>query len=214
MPGRKGSKKRKQTTCGGASSPRRGSRSRSVSPRRSKSVSPRRSRSRSASPKRNSGSRSVSPRRSRSRSVSPRRSRSANSNNMNNINRSPDYDAPYNYDAIHNILWTFKTNDPIKVTRALRHHINKENLDKFVVSLKSKPESKLREIHGWLDLDYIENRINTEEKLSKKEKEKKIKLFKDLKPKIERLADAASSREAAAEAIKILRKFRGDRSRR
>ena len=193
MPGRKGSKKRKQPTCGGASSPRRGSRSRSASPRRSKSVSPRRS---------------------RSRSVSPRRSRSANSNNMNHINRSPDYDAPYNYDAIHNILWTFKTNRPRQVTEAIRHYINKPNLDAFLVSLKSKPESKLKEIHGWLDLDYIENRINTEEKLYKKEKEEKIKLFRDLKPKIERLADAASSREAAAEAIKILRKFRGDRNRR
>ena len=189
MPGRKGSKKRKQPTCGGASSPRRGSRSRSVSPKRSRS-------------------RSVSPRRSRSRSAN------TNSNNMNHINRSPDYDAPYNYDAIHNILWTFKTNRPRQVTEAIRHYINKPNLDAFLVSLKSKPESKLKEIHGWLDLDYIENRINTEEKLSKKEKEKKIKLFRDLKPKIERLADAASSREAAAEAIKILRKFRGDRNRR
>ena len=103
---------------------------------------------------------------------------------MNHINRSPDYDAPYNYDAIHNILWTFKTNYPKRVTRALRHHINKENLDKFVVSLKNKPISKIQEIYEWLDLDYIENRINTDEELSKKEKKEKIKLFKDLKPKI------------------------------
>ena len=187
MPGRKGSKKRNQNTRGGGSSPRRNSASRS---------------------------RSASPRRNRSTSTSPRRRRSANSNNMNNIERSPDYDAPYNYDAIHNILWTFETNRPRQVTEAIRHHINKPNLDAFLVSLKSKPESKLKEIHGWLDLDYIENRINTEKKLYKKEKEEKIKLFRDLKPKIERLADAASSREAAAEAIKILRKFRGDRSRR
>ena len=165
MTGRKGSKKSKQTTRGGASSPRRGSRSRSVSPRRSTSVSPKRSKS-------------VSPRRSRSRSAN------TNSNNMNHINRSPDYDAPYNYDAIHNILWTFKTNNPKRVTRALRHHINKENLDKFLVSLKNKPISKIQEIYEWLDLDYIENRINTDEELSKKEKKEKIKLFKDLKPKI------------------------------
>ena len=199
MPGRTGSKKRNQNTRGGASSPRRGSRSRSVSPKRSRS-------------------KSVSPKRSRSRSVSPKRSRSrsanTNSNNINHINRSPDYDAPYNYDAIHNILWTFKTNRPIHVTEAIRHYINKPNLDAFLVSLKSKPESKLREIHGWLDLDYIENRINTEEKLYKKEKEEKIKLFRDLKPKIERLADAASSRKAVEEAKKMLRKYRGDRSRR
>jgi hypothetical protein len=158
MPGKnkkKGSKKRKQTTCGGGSSPRRGSRSRSVSPKRS-----------------------------RSKSASPKRSRSANSNNMNNIERSPDYDAPYNYDAIHNILWTFKDNDPKKVTRALRHYINKENLDKFVVSLKNKPHSKIKEIYGWLDLNHIENRINTDEELYKKEKKEKIKLFRELKPKI------------------------------
>ena len=196
MPGRTGSKKRNQNTRGGASSPKR-SRSRSVSPKRSTSVSPRRSRSRS-----------VSPRRSRSRSAN------TNSNNMNHINRSPDYDVPYNYDAIHNILWTFKTNRPIHVTEAIRHYINKPNLDAFLVSLKSKPESKLKEIHGWLDLDYIENRINTEKKLYKKEKEEKIKLFRDLKPKIERLADAASSRKAIEEAKKMLRKYRGDRSRR
>ena len=192
MPGKnkkKGSRKRKQTTRGGASSPRRGSRSRSTSP------------------KRNSGS----------RSASPRRRRSANSNNMNNIERSPDYDAPYNYDAIHNILWTFKTNDPIKVTRALRHHINKENLDKFVVSLKNKPLSKIQEIYEWLDLDSIENRINTDEELYKKEKKEKIKLFRDLKPQILRLEYNAFSRKgppklveatSIAESLAALKKYR------
>ena len=110
---------------------------------------------------------------------------------MNHINRSPDYDAPYNYDAIHNILWTFKTNRPIHVTEAIRHYINKPNLDAFLVSLKSKPESKLKEIHGWLDLDYIENRINTEKKLYKKEKEEKLN-YLGFQTKIKRLADAAS----------------------
>ena len=191
MPGRKGSKKRNQNTRGGASSPRR-----------------------------NSGSRSASPKRSRSKSASPRRSRSAKSNNMNNIKRSPEYDAPYNYDAIHNILWTFKTNDPIKVTRALRHHINKENLDKFVVSLKNKPLSKIQEIYEWLDLDYIENRINNEKKLSKKQKEEKIKLFRDLKPKIlnleynaflrkgqPQLVEATSIAESLAELKKYRRRY-------
>ena len=142
---------------------------------------------------------------------------------MNHINRSPDYDAPYNYDAIHNILWTFKTNNPKRVTMALRHHINKENLDKFLVSLKNKPISKIQEIYEWLDLDYIENRINTDEELSKKEKKEKIKLFKDLKPKILNLESNAFFRKAPppmakaptiAESLAELRKYRGDRSRR
>tara|TARA_B100001093_G_scaffold349854_1_gene334438 strand:- start:802 stop:1233 length:432 start_codon:yes stop_codon:yes gene_type:complete len=140
---------------------------------------------------------------------------------MKNIERSPNYDAPYNYDAIHNILWTFKTNDPKKVTRALRHYINKENLDKFVVSLKNKPHSKIKKIHEWLDLDYIEQRINTDEELYKKEKKEKIKLFKDLKPKILNLEFNAFYRKDApqlveatsiAESLAELRKYLGDRS--
>ena len=191
MPGRKGSKKRKQTTCGGASSPR------------------------------SSSVRSASPRRSRSRSSSPKRSRSV-SNNINHINRSPDYDAPYSYDAIYDILMKFKTNRPSTqetedLTRALRQHINKENLDAFLESIKSESEFKIKKIHKLVYIPFIEKRINDDKELSRKEKKEKIKLFRDLKPQILRLEYNAFSRKgppklveatSIAESLAALKNYR------
>ena len=126
---------------------------------------------------------SASPKRSRSKSASPKRSKSRSANNINNINRSPDYDAPYSYDAIYDILMTFKTNPEKQVTRELRHYINKENLDAFLKSIKSKSLFEIEQIHKLVYIPIIEKRINNEEKLSKKEKEEKIKLFRDFESK-------------------------------
>ena len=185
MPGKnkkKGSKKRKQTTCGGASSPRRGSRSRSASPKRSRSTS--------ASPKR---SRSSSPKRSRSRS--------ANSNNMNHISKSKDYNDVDNYRAIHNFLMTLKSNPEITVTNTLRNYINEKNLYRFLESLESKPQSKIKEIHKLVDLDYIVELINTDEILSEKKKKEKIQLFKDIKSKIVRLEENAFYRKGPPQLV-------------
>jgi len=195
MPRRKGTRKRKQTICGGgASSPRR-SRSKSASPKRSRSIS-------------------TSPTRSRSKSASPKRSKSRSaSNNINNINRSPDYDAPYSYDAIYDILMTFKTNPEKQVTKALRHHINKENLDAFLESIKSKSLFEIEKIHKLVHIPIIEKRINNEEKLSKKEKEEKIKLFRDFESKFKPLENDAFFKYLSDQArIELLRQ-RSERRR-
>ena len=120
---------------------------------------------------------------------------------MNHISKSKDYNDVDNYRAIHNFLMTLKTNPKITVTKTLRNYINKKNLYRFLGSLESKPQSKIKEIYGWLDLDYIVELINTDEILSEKKKKEKIQLFRDIKSKIVRLEENAFYRKGPPQLV-------------
>ena len=106
---------------------------------------------------------------------------------------------------------TFKTNRPSTqetkdLTRALRHHINKDNLDAFLESIESKSVFEIKDIHKLVYIPFIEKRINDDKELSRKEKKEKIKLFKDFESKFKPLENDALDKYRSEESLRELRR--------